>query len=83
MLQSTTMSFSDHFSIRNIPYGIATSSSHPQRAVVTRIHDHVFFLSDLPVQASEDIRQAFAQVRFGNRGRGVAEGRKADMADNP
>ncbi|KAI3392896.1 hypothetical protein diail_5029 [Diaporthe ilicicola] len=56
------MSFSDHFSIRNIPYGIATSSSHPQKAVVTRVHDHVFFLSDLPIQISEEIRQAIAQT---------------------
>lgn len=62
------MSFSDHFSIKNIPYGIATSGSHPQKAVVTRVHDHVFFLSDLPIQTSEEIRQAFAQVRSGNQG---------------
>lgn len=57
------MSFSNHFSIRNVPYGIATSSSHAQKAVVTRVHDHVFFLSDLPIQTSEEVRQAFAQVR--------------------
>lgn len=61
------MSFSNHFSIRNVPYGIATSSSHPEKAVVTRVHDHVFFLSDLPVQTSEEVRQAFAQVRDGSR----------------
>lgn len=61
------MSFSNHFSIRNVPYGIATSSSHPQKAVVTRVHDQVFFLSDLPVQTSEEVRQAFAQVRDGSR----------------
>lgn len=58
------MSFSNHFSIRNIPYGIASSNNHPQ-AVVTRVHDYVFFLSDLPIQTSEEIRQAFAQVRSG------------------
>lgn len=59
------MSFSNHFSIRNVPYGIATSSNHPQKAVVTRVHDHVFFLSDLPMQTSEEVKQAFAQVRSG------------------
>lgn len=61
------MSFSNHFSIKNVPYGIATSSSRPQKAVVTRVNDHVFFLSDLPIQASEEVKQAFAQVRSGNR----------------
>lgn len=61
------MSFSNHFSIRNVPYGIATSSSHPEKAVVTRVHDCVFFLSDLPIQTSEEVRQAFVQVRSGNR----------------
>lgn len=59
------MSFSNHFSIKNIPYGIATSSSHPEKAVVTRVHDHVFFLSDLSIQASEEIKRALAQVRSG------------------
>lgn len=75
------MSFSNHFSIRNIPYGIASSSSHPQKAVVTRVHDHVFFLSDLPIQTSEEIRQAFAQVRSGNRSWKVAatQSRGADL----
>lgn len=57
------MDFSNHFSIKNIPYGIATSSSHPEKAVATRLHDRVFFLGDLPIQTSEDIKQAFAQVR--------------------
>lgn len=61
------MSFSNHFSIKNIPYGIASSSSHPQQAVATRVHDHVFFLSDLPIQTSEEVKSAFAQVRSGNR----------------
>ena len=62
------MNFSNHFSVRNIPYGIATSSSHPQKAVVTRLQNHVFFLSDLPIQTSEEIKQAFAQVRNGKQG---------------
>lgn len=73
------MSFSNHFSIRNIPYGIATSSSHPQKTVATRLHDHVFFLSDLPIQTSEEIRQAFAQVRSGNQGWKGAHSREADQ----
>lgn len=59
------MSFSNHFSIKNVPYGIASSNSHPEKAVVTRVHDHVFFLSDLPIQTPEEIRQAFALVRSG------------------
>ncbi|KAF6845343.1 X-Pro dipeptidyl-peptidase C-terminal non-catalytic domain-containing protein [Colletotrichum musicola] len=40
------MSFSQHFSIANIPYGIASSAGHP-KAVATRIGDLVVFLADL------------------------------------
>ena len=37
----------DHFSFSNIPYGIATSNTHPQKSVVTRVENNVIFLSDL------------------------------------
>lgn len=56
------MSFSDHFSIANIPYGIGTSHGRSERAVVTRLHDKVFFLDELELQCSEDVRATFQQV---------------------
>lgn len=55
------MSFSEHFSIKNIPYGIATSDGHPQRAVATRNHDHVVFLNELDLNVAEDLKQAIDQ----------------------
>lgn len=57
------MSFSEDFSIKNIPYGIATCKGHPQRAVATRIGDHVIFLIDLDLSIAEEIREAIGQVR--------------------
>jgi fumarylacetoacetase len=39
--------FSHHFSINNIPFGIASSVSHPQRTVATRLEDTVIFLDEL------------------------------------
>lgn len=38
---------SDHFSIENIPFGIASSAEHPRKAVVTRFEDNVIFLDEL------------------------------------
>lgn len=37
----------DHFSINNIPFGIASNDSHPQKAVATRFEDTVIFLDEL------------------------------------
>ncbi|GJC88188.1 fumarylacetoacetase [Colletotrichum liriopes] len=54
------MSFSEHFSIANIPYGIASTSKHP-RSVVTRVGDSVVFLADLDLEASEQIESALSQ----------------------
>jgi fumarylacetoacetase len=36
-----------HFSIKNIPFGIGSSSNHPARTVVTRFEDTVIFLDEL------------------------------------
>lgn len=57
------MSLSKHFSIKNIPYGIATSKGHPQRTVATRIGDHVIFLIDLDLSVAEELKKAIDQVR--------------------
>lgn len=57
------MSLSEHFSIKNIPYGIASSKARPQKAVATRIHEHVVFLKDLPLGISEELKQAIDQVK--------------------
>ncbi|OLN95420.1 Fumarylacetoacetase 4 [Colletotrichum chlorophyti] len=43
------MSFSKHFSIANIPYGIASSAIHT-RSVATRVDDSVIFLADLALE---------------------------------
>lgn len=37
----------DHFSLANIPFGIATSRKHPKKSVVTRLENNVIFLLDL------------------------------------
>ncbi|PMD39408.1 Fumarylacetoacetase [Hyaloscypha variabilis F] len=39
--------YSHHFSINNIPFGIASSSSHPDKAAATRFEDTVIFLDEL------------------------------------
>ena len=39
--------YSSHFGINNIPFGIASSSTHPDPACVTRINDNVIFLDKL------------------------------------
>ncbi|GLA22281.1 hypothetical protein AnigIFM63604_002188 [Aspergillus niger] len=43
----TSPSYSDHFSIHNLPYGIASSPSHPTPQCATRLNNTVIFLSDL------------------------------------
>jgi fumarylacetoacetase len=39
--------FDSHFSVNNIPFGIASSAIHPNRSVATRIGDKVVFLDEL------------------------------------
>ena len=56
------MSFTDHFSLANIPYGIASDTTHRKPAVATRLHDQVIFLGDLELSCAEDVKQALAQV---------------------
>jgi hypothetical protein len=41
--------YSHHFSINNIPFGIASSASHPEKAVATRLEDIVIFLDELAI----------------------------------
>ena len=43
----STESFAHHFSLANIPFGIASSTTHPTPAAVTRIGDDVYFLDKL------------------------------------
>ncbi|KAK1657573.1 fumarylacetoacetase [Colletotrichum godetiae] len=54
------MSFSEHFSLANIPYGIASSANHA-KSVVTRVGDSVVFISDLNPETSTDIKSALSQ----------------------
>jgi hypothetical protein len=58
------MAYSNHFSIANLPYGIASSLSdaHRERAVATRLADKVVFLSDLALDVTDEARAAFKQV---------------------
>lgn len=41
------MSYAQHFSERNIPFGIASSDKHQELQVATRIGNNVFFLFDI------------------------------------
>lgn len=56
------MGYSEHFSLKNIPYGIATGPGHAQKGVATRIHDQVIFLEDLDIQSDEQVKAALAEV---------------------
>ncbi|KAH6892054.1 fumarylacetoacetase [Thelonectria olida] len=52
------MAYTNHFSLRNIPFGIA-STKQRQPAVATRLHDQVVFLSDLELDCSQQTKNAF------------------------
>jgi len=39
--------YASHFSIENIPYGIASSQVHPKKSLVTRLENDVIFLDEL------------------------------------
>ena len=59
--------FAHHFSMANIPFGIASSPQHPKRSAVTRIEDDVIFLDALHstglFAAAEDVTiEMFQQV---------------------
>ncbi|KAH6684046.1 fumarylacetoacetase [Halenospora varia] len=43
------MSYTAHFSAENIPFGVASSASHPNKSAATRFKDHVIFLDTLSV----------------------------------
>ncbi|KAK6217862.1 hypothetical protein LQW54_003150 [Pestalotiopsis sp. IQ-011] len=57
------MAYSDHFSLANIPYGIASTidDAHRERAVVTRLADKVVFLSDLGLNISDPAKAALQE----------------------
>ncbi|KAI3334343.1 fumarylacetoacetase [Ustulina deusta] len=54
------MADTEHFSIANIPYGIASCGSHT-RSVATRLGDNVFFLTDLDLNCSMGTQTAISQ----------------------
>ena len=39
--------YANHFSIDNIPFGIASNASHTHKSVATRFEDTVIFLDEL------------------------------------
>jgi fumarylacetoacetase len=55
--------YSSHFGVNNIPYGIASSAKHPNPQCTTRIGDNVIFLADLANQgAFENIAASLADL---------------------
>ncbi|KAH7008052.1 fumarylacetoacetase [Ilyonectria destructans] len=55
------MSYAEHFSLKNIPYGIASTADRPA-AVATRLHDLVFFLSDLNLDSPSSVKSTFSHI---------------------
>lgn len=43
----TSFEYSSHFSIANIPFGVASSNNHPEPQCVTRLENKVIFLGVL------------------------------------
>lgn len=43
----TSPEYSSHFSIANIPFGVASSNNHPEPQCVTRLENKVIFLGAL------------------------------------
>jgi fumarylacetoacetase len=43
----TSPEYQSHFSLANIPFGVASSNSHPSPQCVTRLENNVIFLADL------------------------------------
>lgn len=58
------MAFTSHFSIENLPYGIASTvnGDKQERAVVTRLEDSVIFLSDLNLETTDNVKRALSRV---------------------
>ncbi|KAI1738491.1 fumarylacetoacetase [Xylaria scruposa] len=54
------MAYTEHFSIANIPYGIASDASHAN-SVATRLGDNVFFVADLDLNCGESMQAALVQ----------------------
>lgn len=59
--------YADHFSIENIPFGIASAASHPEKTVATRFEDSVLLLDELVnagllASLSERTKKTFSQV---------------------
>jgi hypothetical protein len=57
--------YSHHFSINNIPFGIASSSSHAHKSIATRLEDTVIFLDELAKhypELSKEILTTFSKV---------------------
>ncbi|CZR68749.1 related to fumarylacetoacetate hydrolase family protein [Phialocephala subalpina] len=55
--------FAEHFSLANLPYGIATSETHPGPSIVTRLQDDVLFLSTMVEEGVlKDVRQTTANA---------------------
>ncbi|KAJ2901684.1 hypothetical protein MKZ38_001554 [Zalerion maritima] len=52
--------YTNHFSLDNLPYGVA-SRDGCLRSVVTRVNDQVYFLNRLPINVSEEIKEAVDQ----------------------
>ncbi|KAF2796697.1 fumarylacetoacetase [Melanomma pulvis-pyrius CBS 109.77] len=56
--------FAKHFSLSNLPYGIATSETHYRPSIVTRVQDNVYFLWDIVEKGllNDDISASTAQT---------------------
>ncbi|KAK8041328.1 fumarylacetoacetase [Apiospora phragmitis] len=50
------MAYTEHFSLENLPFGIASCNAHPEKAVATRLHDLVIFLADLSLDCSDNVQ---------------------------
>ena len=60
--------FAEHFSIANIPFGIASSTTHPTKSVVTRLRDDVIFLDRVAEagvlrELTKELIESLSQVR--------------------
>ncbi|KAK0122192.1 hypothetical protein ONS95_010449 [Cadophora gregata] len=58
--------YASHFSIANIPYGVASSAAHPAKSPATRIEDTVIFLDELAKNGafsslSSEVAKAFSE----------------------
>lgn len=64
------MAFNDdaHFTLANIPFGIASRGTGGKRQSATRLRDYIYFIPELLAaevfDLPEDIKVALAQVRI-------------------